>query len=570
MNALPPNIIYGRTSKDDKRRLTIENQQQSLYRWRQFDDSCGSTLLECWEVGVSGKIPFPDRPGGRRVLEIVRQQAGRPVLLVVPYVDRFARDTLSGIATAKELNGLGTKIVSVAEGLDARRDESPLAFNMRLCFAEEEWFRINDRTSKGKLRAMERDNAPPGGGVIFGFRLLPDGKWEKHPIESLIVTHCFEMLLEGSGQKEIAAWLQSLSFLPRGRAYQKRDGGAPHYFAPEGVACWSQARVSKLLHCRAYIGERRWGKRVFPVPALIGADLFERVQAKLADRHSRNDRRRYADQPALLSGLLTCKACGGSFHGIRKRIKLIDNGTNQSAGDDGFGRVYRCQNTSQGTGLCHAKQFPASALDSQVWPLLRELLENPGQVLAKVVHADRQGQLADASRCADAEGLRKILAKLDTEIAGIWEMQERNGWPLATVEKGIQKAQERRGEVLRQLETLRVGQLASERDREEVQSVASRLSSLRQQLSAAEASPAVQAQIARVLVKGGTVRTVRPGRWGEVEVSLELKWGESLLAAVPRPQGPNVKGRPDSCLQCQESERPLTLPFTFIIGRRPA
>lgn len=50
--------IYGRTSKDDQRQVTIEIQKGGLRQWTEEDGEVDATdVLEFWDVGISGTIP---------------------------------------------------------------------------------------------------------------------------------------------------------------------------------------------------------------------------------------------------------------------------------------------------------------------------------------------------------------------------------------------------------------------------------------------------------------------------------------------------------------------------------
>lgn len=600
-------VLYGRTSKDDKRRLTIENQQETLAKWRANDRSEGSTILEEWDIGVSGKVPFPERPKGRRIMELVARREGKPLCLVVCYIDRFARDLLSGIQTAKELNRLGTLIVATNEGLDARKEKSPFQFNLRLCFAEEEWFRIHDRMEIGKQRFIDQHNAAPGGVLAFGYRVAKDGTWFKDPMEAPIVLRCFEMILEGYSQHAISAWLRTVEGLATGHRTQKRDASEPSCRPGSGVYDFAPAFVSKLLSNRAYIGERQWGKRSFPVPPIVTLEMWEKVQAVRAERAKRNKAAATREFPALLSGVLTCGTCGGTMHAI-KREKEIERlaacrkcpggggggkpglvGTEgKSAGlkpslkprsgtppawqgnglpEEPVRRVYRCQGQRIAGQPCNSRQFVASELDNQLWPLLRDLLENPGDVLRRVVHADRQQSAAVANEEQNLDDLAAQLAELDKEAEEVWELKERNGLPLSFVETQMKRMQAKRETIMRAIEAAREKAREAANAQEKIQEVASALSELRGMAERAETDYALRQRIASVLVKNAVSHTVGRGKWGGVRVAVELRWGEAISAAIGGNAGLPVA---DAIVPCTGARNPCvldSLPFSFTVGR---
>src|SRR5262252_1307693 len=178
--------LYGRTSKDDPRRVTIEIQQRGLRDWAGRDALVGA-VEEYWDDGVTGKTPLWERPQGRRLFESVK--AGRLRCMAVMYSDRFGRTLLDGLLAVRELETLGVKLVAVHDGWDSRREDSPVYFQFRMMMAEEEHRRINQRTRDGKNRAIVRDGAPPSGAISFGYRMDSGGRLTIEPGEAAVVIH---------------------------------------------------------------------------------------------------------------------------------------------------------------------------------------------------------------------------------------------------------------------------------------------------------------------------------------------------------------------------------------------
>src|SRR5262245_1437455 len=223
--------LYGRTSKDDRKKVTIDIQKTRLARWAATDDQVAEVAGEYWDDGVSGKVKMADRPDGARLLADVKE--GRLDAVAVLYCDRFGRTTKDGLIVADELEDLGVKLTCVEDGWDSRRNDSPLYFQIRLALAEEEHRRIGQRMRDGKSRAMDRDNAPPGGPLTFGYRMDARGQYVIDPVEGPVVIRIFEMALAGLSNFEILAWCQTLG-LPAGRKFQRRAEGA------EPVVCAHQ------------------------------------------------------------------------------------------------------------------------------------------------------------------------------------------------------------------------------------------------------------------------------------------------------------------------------------------
>ena len=75
--------------------------------------------------------------------------------MVVPRIDRLARNLTNGLKTIEELHGQGINIRSLAEGLDTGDDNptSRLMLHMLLSLAEWERDTIRDRIKAGVDRA---------------------------------------------------------------------------------------------------------------------------------------------------------------------------------------------------------------------------------------------------------------------------------------------------------------------------------------------------------------------------------------------------------------------------------
>jgi DNA invertase Pin-like site-specific DNA recombinase len=99
-------VAYVRVSRDDER---PENQEYAIFKWAA---ERGHQVVETVrDVGVSGALPPAQRPGWRRVLELLKQADG-----VVAYaLDRIARSLWDLAAVVRELEGRGKLLLSVRE-----------------------------------------------------------------------------------------------------------------------------------------------------------------------------------------------------------------------------------------------------------------------------------------------------------------------------------------------------------------------------------------------------------------------------------------------------------------------
>jgi site-specific DNA recombinase len=137
------------------------------------------------------------------------------------------------------------------------------------------------------------------------------------------------------------------------------------------------------------------------VPGLVSAELFEAVQAQLAE-----NRQRRRDRPGgaryLLQGLVVCQRCGYGCYG-----KPVSRASAKGKVPYAY---YRCTGSDAyrfgGQRLCWNKQVRTDGLDAAVWDDVRRLLSEPERVRAEYQRR-LQGAGADASH--EVESINKTI-----------------------------------------------------------------------------------------------------------------------------------------------------------------
>jgi site-specific DNA recombinase len=513
--------LYGRTSKDDPKRVTIEIQQQTLREWALRDPLVSSLVGEYWDDGVTGKLPLWERPEGRRLLEDVR--AGRIESVAVAYSDRFGRTLLDGLQGVKALEDQGVKLVAVNDGWDARRNDSPLYFQFRMMMAEEEHRRILKRMTDGKLRAMERDGAPPGGPLTFGYTSDAHGRFVMSPVEAPVVIRIFEMALEGYSNQKILAWVLTQG-VPAGRKQQKRaPGSLPQVVRGQEGARWHLTKIGRILRDRTYLGERKWGGRVFPCPALVDQETFDRVQLACQDRSRPLGTRGHLDK-SLLSGMLICAACGEPYYFRANCVRRKDGRMDRY-------RRYLCDGFRRGKG-CRAKALPADETDEDVWGIVKEYLSNPEELVRKVIAADQQLGAGLADLDAAESRCEAVLAAIEEEVRQVWDEQRANGWPTAWVAPRLNELKARRDGVCAEQAELRRRKATVQLDRDQTEAVVSIVGRIRRRLSE-NLTAEEKAEIVRAVLAGGVVHTTGMGKGRTAEVTILVRWGDLLAPDQP-------------------------------------
>ncbi len=114
-----------------------------------------------------------------------------------------------------------------------------------------------------------------------------------------------------------------------------------------------------------------------PVPAIIDEATYERAQAQLA-RNAELSYRHNTKYNYLLRCLLTCGTCQLAMFGV----------TYKATSTQPERASYKCHGhdciLSARDHACPRRSIPAAALEDAVWNHIRQLLENPAELLAQV------------------------------------------------------------------------------------------------------------------------------------------------------------------------------------------
>src|ERR671914_1209272 len=161
--------LYLRVSSEEQRdRETIELQRDFLEQY------CNLHELEVTDVyddnGVSGTIPVPERPEGRRLLEDAKG-AGFSAVLVYR-LDRLGRSLLVIVDAHDRLEEAEVAMRSGTEPIDTSNPSGRLIFQMLASFAEFERESIRERTQAGLHRALR--NGKFVGRLPYGYKLSPN------------------------------------------------------------------------------------------------------------------------------------------------------------------------------------------------------------------------------------------------------------------------------------------------------------------------------------------------------------------------------------------------------------
>jgi site-specific DNA recombinase len=387
--------IYCRVSGDEqKKEETIQTQRVETSNY------CQLHSLPVYDYylddGVTGMLPFEQRPDGSRLLADAR--AGRFEEIVVYKTARLGRDFYETVSVLRLLREQGLLVRSVTEHYDAATPDGRFMQGVHAIFAEKAREDIVQQSFDGCNRVAALGTWM-GGNRPYGYRtkgqdtarvLVVDDE------EAQWVRQIFEWLVEDRMTcNAIARRLNSLGVLTPFAKEGKLLAGVP------SSGLWVATRVRNLVANSLYKGVHTYGRKskirqpiVRSVAAIVDADLWEAAQRQLDANMKygcRNRKRQY-----LLSGKIRC-GCGSPYVGIKSH---------------GSSRLhYVCKRRNQlGLRGCSSPNVPAADAEAIVWQEIEAVIRDPGRAV-----------LLLENRCSDQASDLEILRG---QIATIVQRQE--------------------------------------------------------------------------------------------------------------------------------------------------
>ncbi|MGW0522817.1 recombinase family protein [Crossiella sp. NPDC003009] len=353
-------------------------------------------------------------------------------------VDRFARSIMDFHELLKWAKDRGKEIISAAENFDLFSTVGQIIVAVLAGLAQMEREAISERIANA--REFLRYSGRYGYGTVpYGYRAVArtGGGFElaEDTSQSATIEWIIEAVLAGESLFSIAKALNRDGVLPPALARQERaskaaaamDRAAPKYKVAERHRGWSSRTLDVILRSPALRGQAayvyKWvdqdgikreemrplvyphghekaGEFVVRGPALVSAELQQRVVAKLDERRARRGstggRRRTKDVQMLFE-VLFCGDCGAKMY----------SGT---AGKIGFKRrVYRCSKAPTEYAKNRHKIVTMTAELTEHW-VEEQFLSAFGHLeVVEIIHDPGEDHSAEIAE------VKKAMAKLKTD-----------------------------------------------------------------------------------------------------------------------------------------------------------
>jgi len=284
-------VIYARYSSDNQREESIEGQ---LRECKEFAEKKGITILTTYiDRALSGKTD--SRPDFQRMIKDSSKHLFDVV--IVWKMDRFARNRYDSIHNKMILRRNNVKVISATEPISD--DPSGILLESMLeGYAEYFSAELAVKVSRGQTENALKCKYN-GIGIPLGFYIDNEQHYQIDEQNALVAREVFKRYDEGATIIQLVRWLKEKGI----KTYRGTD--------------MSIDSVKRMLRNRRYIGEYAYGKIIIPegIPAIIPADLFDRVQERLIKNKKAPARYKAKEELYLLSSKLHCGLCGAFMLG---------------------------------------------------------------------------------------------------------------------------------------------------------------------------------------------------------------------------------------------------------------
>lgn len=379
--------IYTRKSSEegldqDFNSLHAQREACAAYVLSQASEGWSLLPAEYNDGGLSGGTL--ERPGLKRLLSDI--EAGRIDVVVVYKVDRLTRSLLDFAKLVETMDKAGVSFVSITQSFNTTTSMGRLTLNMLLSFAQFEREvtaeRIRDKIAASKAKGMWMGGIPPLG-------YAPDGRTLKIVEEhATLIRMVFTRYLELGNVRLLKEQLEVEGVLvpERFTASGKKLGGGN----------FSRGQLYKLLSNPIYIGEIHHKGSIYQGKhqAIIGRDLWQKVQARLTSNTQGEQRAPTVQSPSLLAGKIFDDAGEPlvASHACKGKVRY---------------RYYVSRPAAQASSPGSVMRIPAKEVEKLVTTRLLESLSDPLSLLAMLkVPIDRP--TLEAARCAASKMIHKI------------------------------------------------------------------------------------------------------------------------------------------------------------------
>lgn len=390
---------YARFSTDNQSENSIDTQLAAIGKYcLQEGHSIVSTFTDMAMTGTN-----VNRPEFQRMIHEAREKKFEAV--VIYDITRGSRDIADWFSFRKDMQALNITVLSVTEKLgDISNPSDFLMEFISVGLGQHTVLQTRQKSIAGVAQKAQQ-GVFLGGVAPLGYNIV-DGKYVINEREAEIIRHIFSLYACGESYNTIIDRIAPSGVTgKRGKPIGKNS---LHEILKNeryiGVYSWNKRKVK-------YMGKWAGGERnpdavriIDAIPAIIDIDTWERVQKRMSDnkRNATNG----AKAEYLLSGLIECGECGGSF-----------TGKTNTSGKGYVTRYYACSSKYR-TRTCSAKNINADDIETAIVSQITNYLQTADfeSIASEIV---KEFERYKTARPEEEKELAKLKAELQNCLSAI-------------------------------------------------------------------------------------------------------------------------------------------------------
>ncbi len=355
-------VAYCRYSTDNQTENSI------MYQLNAAQEYCKRHKLELVDVysDEARSGTNTNRDGLQRLLTDC--DSGKFKAVVIYDQARLSRNIVDWFSLRETLNSKHIHLYSCTETLsdDVLDASSFMSEGVHAIFNQVHVLETRKKTIAG-VTAKARRAEFCGGTPPLGYDIL-DGQYIINEHEAAGVRKMFEMYVDGYSYHDIMIQLDSMGI--KSKFGRKIGINAIYYLLINerytGTFIWNRYQIKQM--------RKRIPKRDNPnivrvenaIPAIIDQETWEKAVKRMQSNKRGTNK---AKREYLLSGLIQCGYCGGTYTGFASK--------NKSSGAETY--YYMCGNKNR-LKTCHAKNVRADEIESAVYYILKNQILNGGLI----------------------------------------------------------------------------------------------------------------------------------------------------------------------------------------------
>jgi len=315
-------VIYARYSSDLQREASIDDQTRECQKCLQKNDW---TLVQTYHDRAISGASLKNRPGFQALLDDGR--LGKFDIVISESLDRLSRDQEDVAGIYKRLQYAGVQIFTLSEGY-VSEIHIGLKGTMNALFLKD----LANKIRRGQRGRVEVSRSP--GGLAYGYAVVPEidergvlnrGGRKIIDDKAKIVLQIYKEYCAGKSPRAIAQSLNAESVpSPRGGLWNAstingnrgRGLGILQNEIYRGVLVYNRVTMVKDPETGKRLSRLNpaedWLRAPVPHLRIVSDELWNQAQA-IKSRYSTQSGQKARRPRRLLSGLLHCGDCGGSY-----------------------------------------------------------------------------------------------------------------------------------------------------------------------------------------------------------------------------------------------------------------